>query len=610
VKATILKHGKGAEFEKIERGSLDGTARPTGPANKQAIGTGGMVTTAFPSASEAAIEILRAGGNAIDAAVAAAWALTVCEPSSSGLGGQTTLLIRFANGKTLVVDGYSRAPAAVSTGRVSSKEQQKGYRACTIPSTPATLEFVQKRYGVLPEREVMEPAIRLAEDGYAITKLQRRQTKWCQNDLLASPAAAKLFLKDGCPFQIGDIFRQKELAATLRRLADVGAEDFYQGQIARAIAEDMRRNGGLITEKDLADYKVPVERDALAVTYRDYQVVSVPPSGGGLQVLLGLKILEQFPSFGFAQDKSDDLTLQIDRWYEVLAEVTYAVFRERDRFAIHPRDLTPSLLKWLLSDERASEIAKRIQADCSLPPRLPTQVGAAGQSTSEFGTEEPGETTHLCTVDGDGNVVALTQSIQSLFGAKVANGQLGFLYNNYLCTCKRRRHPYHLGSGCIPQSNIAPTFVLRNGLPGEAGYRGEPRTNCLPDSRAFSARAAISAGLVLGAAGSRRIMSAILHVISGVIDRGMSLEEAVSLPRVHGLRSRKVHIERPAATEPLLRWLEKRFRNVTIRAPHSYSMGCVQAIQFRSDRTLVGVADPRRDGTAAGTSCATDIRAP
>ncbi len=411
--------------------------------HKQARGTGGMVTTAFPSASEAAIEILRAGGNAIDAAVAAAWALAVCEPSSSGLGGQTTLLIRFANGKTLVVDGYSQAPAAVSTGRVSSKEQQKGYRACTIPSTPATLEFARKRYGVLPPAKVMEPAIRLAEDGYAITRLQRRQTKWCQKDLLASPATARLLLKDGRPFQIGDIFRQKELAATLRRLAELGAEDFYQGQIARAIAEDMTRNDGLITEKDLADYKVPVERDALAVTYRDYQVVSVPPPGGGLQVLLGLKILEQFPSH--------DLTLQIDRWYEVLAEVTYAVFRQRDRFVVHPRDLTPSLLKWLLSDERASEIAKRIQADCSEnTSEWHGHLARDFMGCKPMPPEEPGETTHLCTVDSHGNVVALTQSIQSLFGAKVANGQLGFLYNNYLCTCKRRRHAYHLGSRCIP----------------------------------------------------------------------------------------------------------------------------------------------------------------
>jgi len=533
---------------------------------KCATGVGGMAATAFPSASEAAIEILRAGGNAIDAAVAAAWALAVCEPSSSGLGGQTTLLIRFADGRMLVVDGYSRAPAAVSTKRVSAKQQQKGYRACTIPSTPATLEHARRRYGVLPRSKVMEPAIRLAEDGYTITRLQRRQTNWCLKDLLASSATAGLFLERGRPFRVGDIFRQKELAATLRRMADVGVEDFYQGQTARGIAEDMARNGGLITEKDLADHTGPVECDALAVSYRDYQVVSVPPPGGGTQVLLGLKILEKLTG--------NDPGLEADKWYEVLSETTCAVFLERERLVAHPRDLTPSLLKWLLSDERASEIAGRIGA-------------AGGHSPGEAGTEEPGETTHLCTVDGSGNAVALTQSIQSLFGAKVANGELGILYNNYLCTCKRRRHPYQLGSGCIPQSNIAPTLVLRNGLCGEGGSRGGARRGTGPL-------------LVLGAAGSRRITSAILHVISGVVDRGMSLEEAVSLPRIHGLLSRKAHIERPAAADSLLKRLEKRFRKIRIRAPHSYSMGGVQAIQFGNDRTLVGVADPRRDGTAAG----------
>jgi len=285
-----------------------------------------------------------------------------------------------------------------------------------------------------------------------------------------------------------------------------------------------------------------------------------------VQVLLGLKILEKLAG--------NDPVLETDKWYEVLSETTCAVFLERERLVVHPRDLTPSLLKWLLSDERASEIAKHILADCS-------------ENAGEAATEEPGETTHLCTVDGSGNAVALTQSIQSLFGAKVANGELGFLYNNYLCTCKRRRHPYQLGSGCIPQSNIAPTLVLRNGLCGEAQSRGGAGRGAGPL-------------LVLGAAGSRRITSAILHVISGVVDRGMSLEEAVSLPRIHGLLSRKAHIERPAATDSLLKRLEKRFTSIRIRAPHSYSMGGVQAIQFGNDRTLVGVADPRRDGVAAG----------
>lgn len=537
---------------------------------KQTMSSGGLVSTAFPSASEAAIEILQAGGNAIDAAMAAAWALAVCEPSGSGLGGQTILLIHFADGRAIIIDGHSYAPASTSRKRVTKKQQIKGYRACTIPSTPATLEHAQKRYGVLPQAKVMEPAIRLAEDGYAITKLQRRQMNWCLRDLVASSAAAKLFLKKDRPFRAGDIFRQKELAATLRRLADIGVQDFYQGEIARAIAEDMKNHGGLITEKDLGDFALPVEREPLRIGYRDYQVLSVAPPGGGLQVLLGLKILEQFTL--------DDLLGQTEKWYALTAEVTYTVFRERDRFVVHPRDLTPSLLKWLLSDERAAEIAKRIQANCS-------------ENTSEMDEEEPGETTHLCTADDRGNAVALTQSIQSLFGAKVANRQLGFLYNNYLCTCKRRPHPYQLGSRCIPQSNAAPTLILRNDTSDTARSRGTRRYQQKPL-------------LVLGAAGSRRITSAILQVISSIIDRGISLDQAVGSPRVHALLSRKVCIERPAATEPLLNYLEKRFRKVKIKAPNSYSMGAVQAIQFREDGTLIGMADPRRDGVAVGVDIA------
>jgi len=525
-----------------------------------------MVSTAFPSATEAAIEILQAGGNAIDAAVTAAWALAVCEPSGSGLGGQTTLLIHFADGKAVVIDGHSYAPVLVSRKRVTKIQQRKGHRACTIPSTPATLEYVQKRYGVLPQAKVVEPAIRLAEDGYAITKLQRRQMNWCLRHLVASSAAAKLFLKKGRPFGVGDIFRQKELAATLRRLTDVGVPDFYQGEVAQAIAEDMKNHGGLMTEKDLAGFTLPVEREPLRTDYRDHQVLSAAPPGGGLQVLLGLKILDQFDL--------DDLSGQTENWYALLAEVTHTVFRERDRFVVHPRDLTPSLLKWLLSDERAAEIAKRIQANCS-------------ENTSDVDEEEPGETTHLCTADDRGNVVALTQSIQSLFGAKVANSQLGFIYNNYLCTCKRRPHPYQLTSRCIPQSNAAPTLVLRNDTSDAPQSGGTELYERKPL-------------LVLGAAGSRRITSAILQVISSIIDRGISLEQAVGSPRVHALLSRKVSIEQPVATEPLLKRLEKRFHKVKIKAPHSYSMGAVQAIQFRKDGTLVGMADPRRDGAATG----------
>jgi len=531
-----------------------------------AIGTAACVATAFPCASEAAIEILRVGGNAIDAAAAAAWALAVCEPSGSGLGGQTILLVRFADGRTSVIDGHSHAPAAVSKKLVSRRQQKKGYRACVIPSTPAALDYARSRYGVFSRQKVMEPAIRIAEEGYAITRLQRRQLNWCRRYLSGfeeqTRPGAPGFLKDGAAFRVGDIFRQERLACTLRRLADVGIEDFYQGQIAREIARDMAEHGGLITEEDLAGLALPVEREAISVTYRGYEVLSAPAPAGGMQVLMGLKILEKLISGGSSP--------QADEWVENLAEVSHAVFHQRESMAVNPRDLTAASALQLLSDEHAAKIADNIVAGCNQTPIGPDK-------------EEPGDTTHLSTADEHGNVVTLTQSIQSLFGAKVANARLGFLYNNYLCTCPRRRHPYQLGGGCIPRSNAAPTLVLQKNTP--------LRSDKASERKPF---------LALGAAGSRRITSSVLQVISNIIDRRMSLEEAVSSPRVHGLLSRKISIEKPAATEAVLKRLERRFRNIRIRARHSYFMGAVQALQFQEEGNLIGVADPRRDGSAIG----------
>jgi gamma-glutamyltranspeptidase/glutathione hydrolase len=525
-----------------------------------------MVATAFPLASEAGVEVLRAGGNAVDAAVAAAFALAVCEPSGSGLGGQTTLLIYFGNGKSIVVDGHSYAPAGVSLERVSAGGQEKGYCACAIPSTVATLGHVQSKYGVLSLARVLEPAICLAQNGYPITALQRRQMGWCLADLLESPSAAHLFLKNGRPFDIGDMFVQKELAGTLARLARFGTEEFYQGQIASEIARDMRDHGGLITARELADCKLPIEREPLCVEYRGRQVLSVPPPGGGLQILLGLKVLERF--------SSSELLRQTDTWYDALAQTTDVVIREKDRLPVHPREFTPSLRDWLLSSERVDKIFRTMDANCA-------------EAQGGMSPEEPGETTHLCTADQQGNVVALTQSIQSLFGARVVTDDLGFLYNNYLTNCPRYPHPYMLAGGCLPRSNASPTLVLGDVLSESHG------------SGKIAARGPKPV-LALGGAGSRRIISGILQVISNVLDRQMPLDVAVSCPRIHPLRGRKVKIELPAVTDSLLHLLQKHFSEVNIKAPNSFSMGSVQAIGFQKDGTLVGAADPRRDGTAAG----------
>lgn len=520
------------------------SARDTGPARPRAE----AVATAFPLATDAACEILRFGGNAVDAAVAGAWALCACEPSASGLGGQTVLLIHAADGHTTVIDGHSCAPAAASLDTISPSEQRRGYRSCSVPTTPATLDWVQRRYGALERRSVLAPAIRIAEQGFAITRLQHRQARWVADDL--DPCAADLFLHERRAPPVGFSFRQPDLAITLRRLAELGAEDFYRGAMARQIADDMRRHGGLVTEQDLALSGPPIERAPISVVYRGLRVLTVPAPGGGVQLLSALNVLAELTAAGLASCA--------DEWRRTVALAASAVFRERDLHPFSPRD--PMLaVPHLLSRPYARRLASEI---------------AGGQTVfASNAIEEPGDTTHLCVCDRHGNVVLLTQSIQSVFGAKVAHRDLGFLYNNYLCTCPRKPHPYALRGGCRPRSNIAPTLVMQT----EAGA-----------SRPI---------LALGGAGSRRIISAIMQVVSGVVDHGLDVASAVAAPRVHGLRGRKVWIERPAASDLLMDKLRTCGREPVIKSPFNFAMGSVQALEFLPDGRVRAAADPRRDGT-------------
>jgi len=509
------------------------------------------VSTAFPDATNAALEILRAGGNAVDAAVAAAWALSVCEPAASGLGGQTSLLSYQADGTVRVIDGHSFGPAAASLATVTSRQQRVGHRACVIPSTPATLEYARQRYGVLTARQVLAPAIRIAETGYAVTPLLRRQIGWVLGHLQASDATEQ-FLTNGQAPPVGYLLRQPRLARTLRRLGDHGAEDFYRGEISRAILEDMAAHGGLITREDLETCRLPVEREPLRTSYRDLEVVTVPPPGGGLQLLVALELLERFLPAGGPRT--------VEGWYDAIARATYASFREREQSPLRPEDFTLTVRNLCLSDDLLASLAaiyaKGVPAGLAPPVR-----------------EDPGDTTHLTVSDRAGNVVALTQSIQSVFGAKVANPELGFVYNNYLATCPRSLHPYGLSSRCLPRSNAAPALVLR-GTPG--------------------ARRPL---LALGAAGSRRIISSILQVISSVVDRGLLVDEAVAAPRVHALLGGEVWLEEPAASPGQIALLESHFRKVKRRPSLSYRLGSVQALQWLPDGTLLSAADPRRDGS-------------
>jgi gamma-glutamyltranspeptidase / glutathione hydrolase len=506
------------------------------------------VSTAFPLATDAACEVLRAGGNAADAAVAAGFALAVCEPSASGLGGQATALLRQADGTVRVVDGHSHAPRGASEESVSEEQQRRGRRSSTVPSMPATLGHLHRRYGRLGWARVLAPAVSLAERGYAITPLQQKQIGWVARWLREDPAAAAIFLRDGQPPPAGALLHQPRLAATLQRLAVAGADDFYRGALARDVAEDMRAGGGLLDEEDLARFAGPVERAPLRARYRGLEVVTAPPPGGGLTLAVALALLERLAPPG--------ADCAPDAWYEAVALAVYGAFRAREEQPLGSDELGPEQVGELLGEERIGRLARALAGAARLG-------GAAA--------EEPGDTTHLSVADGEGNVVALTLSIQSVFGAKVANAKLGFLYNNYLRTCPRHAHPARLGPGSPSRSNAAPTLVL--------GPRGRPL-------------------LALGSAGSRRITSSLVQVVSNVVDRGMLVDEAIAAPRVHALLSGTVWLESRAATAPLLERLGARFTKVVTKVPYSFGMGAVHGLQLFAGAALAG-ADPRRDGAGA-----------
>lgn len=505
----------------------------------------GLVAAAFPDAARAGAAMLERGGNAIDAACAAAWALGVCEPAESGLGGHTTMLLRLADGRRLVIDGHSHAPREVTRERVTKRSQSMGIRATTVPSTPRTLELAQLRFGRLSPAVAIEPAIALAADGYQITRLQRRLLQWVAPRFTPRSPEAALFLDEsGRVPKRGARFRQPALAETLSRLQAHGISDFYEGELARTIAADMEARGGLLTRDDLRNYSRPVERTPQAIDFRGHEVISIPPPGGGVQVLMALRLIELIGPPGNS----------LADWYSVLTRAIRASFRERARWPDHPADMSESIAQWLVSRERARGIADRMASDHPAPQP----------------DDERGNTTHLCAADSKGNVVSLTQSIQSVFGAKVAHPTLGFVYNNYLSACPRRPHPYRLGPGAIPQSNAAPTMV-------------------------FDSRGIIR--LVLGSAGSRRITSSIVQVISAVVERGLGVTAALAVPRVHPLLSGKVWAEESAGADVLSR-LRAENRRVRPRRPNSYKMGAVQAIEWVSG-SPIGAADPRRDGGVA-----------
>lgn len=505
----------------------------------------GMVSTAHYLATQAGVETFEAGGNAVDAAVAAAFALGVVEPAASGLGGQSMAIVRHAAARRqIALDGGSRAPHRVSPGELDARARREGHRATTVPSTPAVLGHALERFGTRTLAEVLAPAVRYAREGYPVSPLQHYLTRR-ELRKLRKGTAAPLFLKDGrTPYTIGSTFRQPVLADTLERLAVHGITDFYQGGIARAIHEDMERNGGYIRDDDLAQIPWPVERRPLSTHYGGLRVFTLGPPGAGRTLIEALNILGEFPD----KQRNPDTPAGALLLAHVIRRANLDRADQPENPALYPQEL--DMGSDITDPEFAARMAKRIRR------QLRTQ----------------GETTHVSAMDADGNVIGITQSIERVYGSYAASPDLGFLYNNYMSAYEYQdiAHPYYLRPNAVPWASVAPTIIMRGRRPW----------------------------LVIGSPGSERIVSAILQVLLR-LQRGASPFDAVEAPRLHCSVEGKVSLEASRMRDDIPRTLARHGFTIDARDPYSFYLGSVQ-LCLREGAEIIGVADPRRDGAAGG----------
>jgi gamma-glutamyltranspeptidase/glutathione hydrolase len=507
-----------------------------------AVSRRGMVAAQHYRATEAGVEALEEGGNAIDAAVAAAFALGVCEPQASGLGGQTMMLIHLADSRrTFALDGSSRAPNRVAPGALHYDETLSGHRAATVPSTPAVLAYALDNYGRLPLPRVIEPAVRLAEGGYGISALQRALAKRELKRLRENGAGA-FFLRDGVKqYPVGELFKQPVLAETLKRIANAGVEDFYVGKIAKAIHDDMVRHEGLIRKDDLAQIPWPIERKPVACRFSGRRVMTFPPPGAGRVLIEMLNVLSNFPLERWDPDRPKGAHL--------LTEVIRRANLDRRDRPFDPNYYPQIQDSRMMSQEYAKLVAGQVRS--RLRPR--------------------GETTHLSVMDAEGNAVSLTQSIERLFGACALCPELGFLYNNYMSAFEYEEisHPYYLRPNAVPWASVAPTIVF---------IRRKP-------------------WLAIGSPGSERIAPTIMQVMLRLMRQ--SPMDAVSAPRLHCSLEGEVSLEASRMSTDVPKRLRKRGYRIDERGPYSFYLGCVQLV-MRDKKEFIGVADPRRDGSAGG----------
>lgn len=528
------------------------------------LGHRGVVVSGHPLASAIGRDVLRAGGNAIDAAVAVGLALAVVHPEAGNIGGGGFMLIRRADGRVAALDYRETAPGDatremfVGPDGNPTDRSWTGHLAVGVPGAVAGLAEAHRRFGTLPWARLVEPAVALARDGFAVDAYRHTSIADAAGRLSRFPTSARQFLPRGRPPAVGQLFRQPDLARTLEAIRDRGADGFYRGRVADLIVAEMRRGRGLVTHADLAGY-VPRWRDPLAFRYRGHTILSMPPaSSGGLTLALILNILEGFdplPAFGTAA------------LMHLSAEAMRRAFMERNADLGDP-DFVANPVERMISKDHAARRRAEIQVDrASATPPAP-DAETRGSST-----------THYSVVDSEGNAVSTTTTLNNSYGSAVTVTGAGFLLNNEMddfTTAPGRPNNYGLVQG--EANTIAPGKRMLSAM--------TPSLVLDPTGRLL---------LVVGTPGGPTIITQVFQVISSVVDHGMTLPEALAAPRMHhqALPDR-IQLEEGGYSAEVMAALRALGHRVETR---SY-MGDVQAI-IRIDAGWLGASDPRRGGGGA-----------
>ena len=532
-------------------------------------GANGMVSSQNAHASEVGAQVLADGGNAVDAAVAVGFALAVTLPRAGNLGGGGFMLVHDAAAdETVAIDYREAAPRRANRdmfldedGNVDPERARFSHLSAGVPGTVAGLWRAHRDYGKLPWKRVVEPAIRLARDGFEVTYdlaglLASRKERLCRLE-----AACRYFYKPGGePYQPGERLMQPDLADTLQLIAEEGPDAFYKGAIADKIVAEMERGGGFVDAESLAAYE-PVVRDPARGTYRGYEVLTMPPpSSGGIHVVQMLNILENFPVAEFGSGSADAI--------HVLAETARLAYADRSKHLGDP-DYYDVPADWLMSKPYARQLAATIDMKRARPS---SEVGPGVPPAYE----SP-DTTHFSVMDRDGNVVSNTTTLNFSFGSGIAVAGAGFLLNNEM-----------------------DDFSAKAGVPNAFGLLGGEANEIERGKRPLSSMTPLivlddgDVWFATGSPGGSRIITTVLQMVVNVIDHGMNIAEAEAAPRMHHQWYPDMLQLESGFSPDTIRILEARGHEI---AATQWSMGSLQTVAFK-DGVFRGSSDPRRPNAA------------